>query len=69
LLPLAEKFGIVKKGEKQYEWPNGKKAYESVIDKNPENFFTKEILDQIDAGCKEEFLYGTTNLTDVEETK
>lgn len=62
LLDLAEKFGIFKKVSTRYELPNGEKAFESVIIKNPEKYFTKEILDQIDEKCKDEFLYGKTNV-------
>jgi RecA/RadA recombinase len=58
LLDLGEKFGIIKKVSTRFEFPNGEKAFESTIKKNPEKFFTKELLDQIDEGCKNEFLYG-----------
>jgi RecA/RadA recombinase len=63
LLDLAEKFGIFKKVSTRFELPNGDKVFESVILKNPEKYFTKEILDQIDEKCKDEFLYGKTNVT------
>jgi len=58
LLALAEQAGIVKKVSTRYEFPNGAKDFEKSIKKNPEKFFTKDILDQIDAFCKTEFLYG-----------
>jgi RecA/RadA recombinase len=61
LLDLAEKFDIFKKLSKQYELPNGEKAFESVILKNPEKYFTQEVLDKIEEGCQNEFLYGKTN--------
>jgi hypothetical protein len=38
-----------------------------VIEKTPEKYFTKEVLDQIDEACKGEFLYGKSNVTTVEE--
>lgn len=66
LLDLAEKFDIVKKVSTRYEFPNGEKAFESQVKKNPQKYFTKEILDLIDEGCKQEFLYGKTNKTSVE---
>lgn len=59
LLPIAEKYGIVKKVGNKYEFTDGSKAFEKTIYKNPEKYFTKEILDQIDDVCKIEFLYGT----------
>lgn len=67
LLDLAEKFGIFKKVAKQYQLPDGTKAFESVIKKNPEKYFTKAVLDEIDAKCKDEFKYGKTKLTNVKE--
>jgi len=66
LLDLAEKFGIFKKISNKYELPNGEKAFESVILKNPEKYFTKEILDQIDSFCEAEFKYGKTNLVEAD---
>lgn len=67
LVALAEKFGIFKKVSTRYELPNGEKAFESQIKKTPEKYFTKEVLDQIDEACKGEFLYGESNVTEVEE--
>ena len=67
LLDLAEKFGIFKKVTTRYELPDGTKAFESAIQKNPEKYFTKDILDQIDEKCKDEFLYGKSNVATVEE--
>lgn len=58
LLDICEKYGIFKKLSKQWEMPDGSKVFESKIKKNPEKFFTKEILEQIDIACKKEFLYG-----------
>ena len=64
LVDLAEKFGIIKKVSTRYELPNGTKVFESAILKEPEKYFTKDILDQIDEGCKNEFLYGKSNVAD-----
>lgn len=58
LLALAEQAGIVKKVSTRYEFPNGSKDFEKAIKKNPEKFFTKDVLDSIDEYCKSEFLYG-----------
>jgi RecA/RadA recombinase len=60
LLDIAELGGIVKKISNKYEFvTSGVKAFESQIKKNPEKFFTKEVLDSIDAFCKLEFCYGS----------
>jgi RecA/RadA recombinase len=67
LVDLAEKFEIIKKVSTRYELPNGTKVFESAILKEPERYFTKDILDQIDEKCKDEFLYGKSNVTDGDE--
>lgn len=67
LLELAEKFEIFKKVSTRYELPDGTKAFESTIVKNPEKYFTKDILDKIDEMCKNEFMYGKTNHMEVVE--
>ena len=68
LVDLAEKFGIFKKVSTRYELPNGAKVFESVILKEPEKYFTKDILDLIDEKCRDEFLYGKSSvMTDAEE--
>lgn len=68
LVDLAEKFGIIKKVSTRYELPNGTKVFESAILKEPEKYFTQDILDQIDEKCKDEFLYGKSNvMSDVED--
>jgi RecA/RadA recombinase len=70
LLELAEKHDIIKKVSTRYEFPNGDKAFESQIKKNPEKYFTQDILTLIDEACKQEFLYGkTSSNNDVEEVE
>jgi RecA/RadA recombinase len=69
ILEFAEKHGVVKKVSTQYEFPNGKKAFEKAIYKDPEKFFTPEILVKIDEAAKKEFKYGSSNALDEEETK
>jgi RecA/RadA recombinase len=66
LLSLAEKYGIFKKVSTRYELPSGEKVFESQIKKNPEKFYTKEVLDLIDEGAKKEFLYGGEPVADLE---
>jgi hypothetical protein len=67
LLDLAEKFGIFKKVSTRYDLPDGTKAFGTAIINDPEKYFTKDILDRIDESCKQEFLYGKSNVTSVEE--
>jgi hypothetical protein len=40
---------------------NGVKVFGKNINEEPEKYFTKDILDQIDEACKKEFLYGQEN--------
>ena len=58
LLDIAEKYGIIKKVSTRYELSNGVKVFGKNINEEPEKYYTKEILDQIDEACKKEFLYG-----------
>ena len=67
LLTLAEKYGIVKKVSNKYEFPDGRKEFEKAIKKNPEKFFTKDVLDLIEEGCQADFLYGKYNAEVVED--
>jgi hypothetical protein len=59
LLEIAEKYGIFKKVSTRYEMPDGTKVFGKQINENPEKYYTKEILDQIDAACRKEFCYGS----------
>lgn len=58
LLDIAEKYDIIKKVSTRYELPDGTKVFGKNINEEPEKYFTKEVLDQIDEACKKEFLYG-----------
>lgn len=58
LLDLAEKYNIVKKVAKKYEFPDGNKAFEKAIYKNPTKFFTEQIMDQLEKAANKEFSYG-----------
>ena len=62
LLELAEKGGIWKKVSTRYE-VDGKKIYGSEIYKNPEKYFTQEVLEQIDTVAKQTFSYGNGEST------
>ena len=58
---------LFKKVSTRIELPDGTKAFESQIEANPEKYFDKDTLDVIDEFCKGEFLYGSTNVTEVED--
>ena len=66
LLDLAEKYAIIKKVGNRYEI-DGKKVYAKDVYKNPEKYFTTELMQYIDAAAKLEFSYGGENTTDDSE--
>ena len=59
LLDLAIKHGIFKSVSTRVELPDGSKQYAKTINNEPDKFFTKDVLAQIDEAAKKEFLYGT----------
>ena len=56
--PLAP-TDIFKSVSTRVELPDGSKQYAKTINNEPDKFFTKDILAQIDKAAKKEFLYGT----------
>jgi len=60
LLDLAEKYNIIKKVSTRYELPDGTKAFGKQINKEPEKYFTEDIMNQLEDACKKEFKYGNT---------
>ena len=59
LLELAIKHNIFKSVSTRIELPDGSKQYAKTINNEPDKFFTKDVLAQIDEAAKKEFLYGT----------
>jgi RecA/RadA recombinase len=58
LLELGEIGGLWKNVAGRYEM-NGKKVYAKEILKNPDKYFTEEVLQKLDEVAKEEFSYGS----------
>jgi RecA/RadA recombinase len=71
LLDIAEHGKVIEKVSTKYKFPNGKSAFESVIYKNPEVWFTKDVLDLIDKAAGDIFKYGAGEdvPVDTEETE
>ena len=67
LLELAEKYHIVKKVANRYEMPDGTKVYAKVILKEPEKYFTEDLLHKIDIAAQTEFTYGMPEVITEEE--
>lgn len=66
LLPLAEKYGIVTKISKKYQFPDGTSEFESKINANGAKYFDP-ILDLIEEAAKKEFTYGNSQVTEAVE--
>jgi RecA/RadA recombinase len=60
LLELAERAKIWKVAAGRYE-VDGKKIYGKEILKNPEKYFTEDIMNQLEKQVKKEFLYGAVD--------
>jgi len=60
LLDLAEAAGIFKKVSTRYD-VNGKMVFGKAINENPEEYFTKDILDKINEYVSQTFMYGASN--------
>lgn len=63
LADLAEKYGIFKKLGSRYELPDGKKLFGKQLYSEPEQYFTKEVLDAIDVAANKEYKYGINEET------
>lgn len=60
LLELAEKHGIIKKVTTRYEMPDGSKVFGKAINEDPQRYFTKELMAQIEEAAGKEYKYGST---------
>jgi len=68
LVDFAVEHGIFKKVSTRIEMPDGTKVFAKAIYKDPKKYFTKEILDQLDAIYQKEFTYGNKVLEDDNNT-
>ena len=66
LVDLAVECGIWKKVSTKIELEDGRKFFQSVIEKNPTAYFNKGVLDAIDAYCPKRFGYGSNVVVDEE---
>lgn len=59
LLPIAEKYGIFEKVATKWKVPGHEKpVFEVKIIREPEKYYTPEVLALIEEACKKEFMYG-----------
>ena len=58
LTDLAVKHGIFTKSTKGITLPDGTTTATKNVDNDPEKFYTKDVLDRLDAAAKKEYSYG-----------
>jgi RecA/RadA recombinase len=58
LLDLASDNALIKKLDRKYEFPDGKKEFEKKIYENPLLYFTPEFMEKLEVLAKKTFLYG-----------
>jgi RecA/RadA recombinase len=67
MLSIAEEAGVVKKLATKYEFPDGRKEFESVINKDGSKWFTDDILKQIEAYTLKHWVLGGAELAELGE--
>ena len=68
LLDVAIKYGIFTKVSTKIQLPTGKTAFESQINRDPEKYYTPDVLAAIEIAVKKEFCYGTDEKPEPEAT-
>ena len=58
MLELALKYGIFNSISTRVELPDGSKTFGKTIYKDPEKYFTEDILKQINEKVYDDFMYG-----------
>ena len=61
LLELAIKYGIFKQVSTRIELPDGKTQFGKTIINNPEEYFTEDVMKQLDEAAEKEFKYGNVH--------
>jgi RecA/RadA recombinase len=62
LLEFAQEAGIVERIGNKYKFPHiEEKVWEKEINRNPETYFTREVLEELDEYIKTKFTYGSVN--------
>ena len=59
LVEIAEKYEIFKKVSTRFEMPDGTKVFEKAIVKNPEKYFTEDVMKRLEEAVFQEFNYGS----------
>jgi len=67
LLEFGEKYEIFTKIGTKWKMPNGDTAFQKAIYKNPEKYFTTDIMTRLEEAAAKEFLYGSSNGEDYDD--
>jgi len=60
LVDIALKHDIIKKVSTRLEFPDGTKAFEKSVYKEPEKYFTEDVMKQLEEAVAKEYKYGST---------
>ncbi|MAL43799.1 hypothetical protein [Hyphomonas sp.] len=67
LVDIALKYEIFEKVSTRIQLPDGSKVYEKSIYKDPEKYFTDDVMQSLEDAVKTEFMYGKIGSEEVEE--
>ena len=68
LAEIAGEAGVFEKVGNKLKMPDGKTIFEKALNREPERYYTQEVLDAIERQVKKKFAYGVNNLDEeVEE--
>lgn len=59
LVDIALKHNIIKKVSTRLEFPDGTKAFEKTVYKEPEKYFTEDVMKQLEQAVAKEYKYGS----------
>ncbi len=62
LAEIAEEAGVFEKVGNKLKMPDGKTIFEKSLNREPEKYYTQEVLDAIENQVKKKFAYGSNNL-------
>ena len=68
LVEIALKYEIFKKVSTRIELPDGKTAFEKTIYREPEKYFTKDVMQRLEDVVGKEFKYGSSVEVEEEES-
>ena len=67
LTDIALKYEIFKKVSTRLEMPDGTKVFEKQMYRDPEKYFTAEVMERLEKAVASEFKYGTIQQKEIED--